>query len=57
MDASGHSDQFDVRGDQYFGSNQKFLLWGKFTWKNFPDQQARDACWFLRGLNISQNRA
>lgn len=35
-DASGHSDQFDVRGDQYFGSNQKFLLWGKFTWKNFP---------------------
>ncbi|WP_109487013.1 TonB-dependent receptor [Occallatibacter savannae] len=36
VDASGHSDQFDVRGDQYFGSNQKFLVWGKFTWKNFP---------------------
>ena len=36
VDASKHSDQFDVRGDQYFGSNQKFLLWGKFTWKNFP---------------------
>jgi hypothetical protein len=35
-DASGHSDQFDIRADQYFGSNQKFLLWGRFTWKNFP---------------------
>ena len=31
VDASKHSDQFDVRGDQYFGTNQKFLLWGKFT--------------------------
>jgi Carboxypeptidase regulatory-like domain len=36
VDASRHSDQFDVRGDQYFGSNQKFLVWGKFTWKNYP---------------------
>jgi hypothetical protein len=36
VDNSGHSNQFDVRGDQYFGSNQKFLLWGKFTWKDFP---------------------
>ena len=36
VDASAHSDQFDLRGDQYFGSNQKFLLWGRFTWKNFP---------------------
>ncbi len=35
-DSSGHSDQFDIRGDQYFGANQKFLLWGRFTWKNFP---------------------
>lgn len=35
-DNSGHSDQFDIRGDQYLGSNQKFLLWGRFTWKNFP---------------------
>ncbi|HEX6772719.1 MAG TPA: TonB-dependent receptor [Acidobacteriaceae bacterium] len=35
-DSSGHSDQFDIRADQYFGSNQKFLLWGRFTWKNFP---------------------
>ncbi len=40
VDASGHSNQFDVRGDQYFGSNQKFLLWGKFTWKNFPTTNA-----------------
>ncbi len=36
VNADGRSNQFDVRGDQYFGSNQKFLLWGKFTWKNFP---------------------
>ena len=36
VDESGRSNQFDVRGDQYFGSNQKFLVWGKFTWKNFP---------------------
>lgn len=36
VDASGHSNQYDIRGDQYFGSNQKFLVWGKFTWKNFP---------------------
>lgn len=35
-DSSGHSDQFDIRGDQYFGANQKVLLWGRFTWKNFP---------------------
>jgi Carboxypeptidase regulatory-like domain len=36
VNASKHSDQFDVRGDQYFGSNQKFLLWGKYTQKSFP---------------------
>jgi len=35
-DSSGHSDQFDIRADQFFGSNQKFLLWGRFTWKNYP---------------------
>jgi Carboxypeptidase regulatory-like domain len=35
-DTSGHSNQFDIRGDQYLGANQKFLLWGRFTWKNFP---------------------
>ncbi len=36
VDKSGHSNQFDARGDQYFGSNQKFLLWGRLTWKDFP---------------------
>jgi hypothetical protein len=36
VDKSAHSDQFDVRGDQYFGSNQKFLLWGRFSYKNLP---------------------
>jgi hypothetical protein len=41
VDASGHSDQFDIRGDQYFGSSQKFLLWGRFTWKDFPTNSAQ----------------
>jgi hypothetical protein len=36
QDASKSSNQFDVRGDQYLGANQKFLIWGRFTWKNFP---------------------
>jgi hypothetical protein len=35
-----HSDQVDVRGDQYFGSNQKFLLWGRYTYYNFPSTSA-----------------
>jgi hypothetical protein len=35
-DNSGTSDQFDIRADQYFGANQKFLLWGRFTFKNYP---------------------
>ncbi|MBS1801118.1 MAG: TonB-dependent receptor [Acidobacteria bacterium] len=35
-DQSKSSNQFDIRGDQYFGSNQKFLLWGRYSWKNFP---------------------
>ncbi len=36
QDSSASSNQFDVRGDQYFGANQKFLLWGRFTFKNYP---------------------
>jgi len=39
QDTSGHSDQFDIRADQYFGANQKFLLWGRFTWKDYPITQ------------------
>jgi len=31
-----HSEQVDVRGDQYFGSNQKLLLWGRYSYYNFP---------------------
>jgi hypothetical protein len=56
VDASGHSNQFDVRGDQYFGSNQKFLLWGKFTWKNFPVAQ-KEVLLVPSSVNNSQNRA
>lgn len=36
QDASKRSDQFDIRGDQYFGASQKFLIWGRYTWKNYP---------------------
>jgi hypothetical protein len=56
VDSSGHSDQFDVRGDQYFGSNQKFLLWGKFTWKNFPIS-SKEELLVPSSLAISQNRS
>lgn len=35
-----HSNQFDVRGDQYFGSNQKLLLWGRYSHYNFPSTSA-----------------
>jgi hypothetical protein len=31
-----HSNQVDVRGDQYFGANQKVLLWGRYSYYNFP---------------------
>ena len=55
VDASGHSNQFDVRGDQYFGANQKFLLWGKFTWKNFPINSPR-SCLVPSSSDNSQNR-
>ena len=56
VDASGRSNQFDVRGDQYFGSNQKFLIWGKFTWKNFPINQP-EILLVPSQQNTSQNRA
>ncbi|HTB95426.1 MAG TPA: TonB-dependent receptor [Terracidiphilus sp.] len=55
VNSSGHSDQFDIRGDQYFGANQKFLVWGKFTWKNFPINQP-ELLLVPSSLNISQNR-
>lgn len=40
-DTSAHSNQVDVRGDQYFGANQKFLLWGKYSQKNFPSNNVQ----------------
>lgn len=35
------SNQVDVRGDQYFGSNQKFLLWGRYSRLHFPTVEAQ----------------
>jgi hypothetical protein len=55
VDTSGHSNQFDVRGDQYVGSNQKFLIWGKFSWKNFPTSSAQKLN-VPSALNNSQSR-
>ncbi len=54
-DTSGHSDQFDIRGDQYFGANQKFLLWGRFTWKNFPTSSPEPLT-VPSALNTNQSR-
>jgi hypothetical protein len=55
VDDSGHSNQFDVRGDQYFGSNQKFLLWGKFTWKDYPSTSPK-LLLVPSSQNVNQNR-
>jgi hypothetical protein len=55
VDDSGHSNQFDVRGDQYFGSNQKFLLWGKFTWKDYPSTSPQQLE-VPSSLKVNQNR-
>jgi hypothetical protein len=54
-DSSGTSNQFDIRGDQYFGSNQKFLLWGRFTWKNYPINQPEPLA-VPSTQNTNQNR-
>lgn len=54
-DASGQSDQFDIRADQYFGSNQKFLLWGRFTWKDFPINTSEPLL-VPSAQNVSQSR-
>ena len=36
QDNSTTQNQVDARGDQYFGSNQQFLLWGRYTYKKSP---------------------
>jgi hypothetical protein len=56
VDTSKHSNQFDVRGDQYFGSNQKFLIWGRYTWKDFPSL-SQEMLLVPSKLSLSQNRA
>lgn len=38
-DQSLFSNQFDLRGDQYFG--QKALVFARFTWKNYKQNQAK----------------
>lgn len=36
QDESIRRNQVDARGDQYFGTNQKVLLWGRYTYINTP---------------------
>ena len=56
VDVSGRSNQFDVRGDQYIGSNQKFLVWGKYTWKDFPTN-SKEVLLVPSSQNTHGNRA
>jgi hypothetical protein len=55
-DSSAHSNQVDVRGDQYFGANQKFLLWGKYSQKNFPSNTV-EVLNVPSALSLSNNKA
>jgi len=55
-DNTANSKQFNVRGDKYFGSNQKFLLWGSFNWKNNGSDSF--ASWLLPDkVSSTANRA
>ena len=54
QDASRHSDQFDVRIDQYIGPNQKFLVWGRYTFKDFSLNSPEPWLCLLRRMSISR---
>lgn len=57
VDNSGHSNQYDVRGDQYIGSNQKFLVWGRYTWKSNGSSTMPTGGWNLPySTNATLNR-
>lgn len=55
VNTSGSSNQFDARVDQYFGADQKFLIWGRFTWKN-GSNNGSEPLLVPSDLNLSQNR-
>ena len=55
QDTSAHSDQFDIRADQYLGSNQKFLMWGRYTWKDFSNNSPEPLL-VPSSQNINQSR-
>lgn len=54
-DTSLQSDEYDARIDQYFGSNQKFLLWGRLVWKDFPSNDPQTML-FPDSTTIDQSR-
>jgi hypothetical protein len=47
----------DVRGDQYMGSNQKALLWGRYTRVNWPslEEEAATDAFPLSTIHDTQN--
>lgn len=53
QDSSYNSNQFDIRGDQYFG--QKALVFGRFTWKNINSVKP-EPLGVPSGANIDQDR-
>ena len=55
QDSSAHSDQYDIRADQYLGSNQKFLVWGRYTWKNFSNNSPEPLL-VPSAQNVNQSR-
>ena len=55
QDSSAHSDQYDIRADQYIGSNQKVLVWGRYTWKNFSNNSPQPLL-VPSAQNVNQSR-
>jgi len=50
------SNQFDIRPDKYFGKDQKFLLWGRFSYKSFPTNSP-EPLGFQESSNTDLNRS
>lgn len=54
-DTGTQSNEVNVRVDQYFGANQKFLLWGRFMQKNAPTN-APEGMLLPSETNVEPNR-
>lgn len=49
------SNEFDIRGDQYLGRDQKFLVWGRYSQNNFPTVYPNDIL-IPSSTNVNTNR-